>query len=480
MKVVTVVVLCVLLTCVVGGGLSCDGGGGSTAGDETPRLTAAGPAGGGGIGGGGGQLNFGEGGEGAGTEEAGPTVEQSIFDYTQTGLAPWGPVVATQQYLLGGQTLTANQLSHPDPFTGLWQLSNGDIVITNAPLTQVVNTPSPQPLPAHEIWIGPDGAETVASNQVLVSFTPACTQTIIEQFLTLNNLEVILSWFEVAEEGSGNEIAVFHLSYPASTFTTFAAAYAFFSAQPLLEACIPNSLDSMNLCYQEGLPQDVFCQANQVQQLDIFNVDSGNFLSMGPPDGSALSRVGTAVMDQGVFRTHEDFTISTLAQQRKVSWLGMQVTDEAGVIGWMLGAPETLSRIHGTQCAGTMTSTTRSTSAVNSGSAGLAPRNGVFPIRLRFTDDDSISHASLFAAIAAMRFTVGHGTYYEDIRVVNMSFGRRSWDAPGGNKLLGRLFDRDVKKFDRLYVGGAGNGHIEETNFPAACDSVLGVAGAWT
>ena len=69
--------------------------------------------------------------------EAGPLQPQSLYDFTQTQINPWGPVAETLEIeLQGGGTMTVNRLVSVDPFTSTYQLENGNIFITNADLSQ--------------------------------------------------------------------------------------------------------------------------------------------------------------------------------------------------------------------------------------------------------------------------------------------------------------------------------------------------------
>jgi hypothetical protein len=131
------------------------------------------------------------------------------------------------------------------------------------------------------------------------------------------------------------------------------------------------------------------------------------------------------------------------------------------------------------------------------GSAGLAPQNGVLPVRLRTEFDGEgrprFTSASLYYALITLKDVVRQSTYYEDIKVVNMSLSAPAshFDpAPmGGVWALNNLIQQDRNKgADRLYIASAGNYDSSDPDFddhdavryPAAAPYVVGVTGYWS
>jgi hypothetical protein len=430
------------------------------------------------------------GGIGGGTL-AGPTLQQSLFDFTQTGIAPWGPVLATHTVSANGQVYNVNELEDGDPFLGMYQLPSGDIVFTNRPLEQVVSLAEQEPLPPTEVWNGPDGPETIFSGQIMALFKPEVTQQQIEQFIAAHNLHVIFSWFEGPEEpGQGNAIASFQFRYDPLEFPTFAAAIAAFNADPLLDATMPNSVAAFQLDYVGGQPNDAYYAApnHLCQQVDVLGVDFNPFITFGPPYGGSLSTTAVAVFDVGVDRRSEDFGVPPLNFDRKISWAGISSSEfyERVVVGLGQGnviVPDSDPRrqgalaSHGTQVAGTITAATNSNGR---GVAGLAPQNGVLPVRLTATGSTSsdISPACVQNALVALRYVFDNGIWIEDIRVVNSSFGKLG-SGPGTPKwkFYDKWYSRDALRCDRLHVASAGNDCTAGLQSPAGLDVVLGVSG---
>ena len=229
------IVVCLFMLTV----MSCGGGTppadeGSRAGDtEVEQPPGSGGDGQGGSSGGGGGL-----------EDPHPEEPKDIMDLGE-GIGPWGEVIATHEVEVNGQIYIVNQLSSSDPFTAVYQLEDGTLVVSNEPLEDIVLGIHAPPPPVID-WESPDGDMLgIYEGEILVSFASSATRQDIEQIISGHNLHVITSWFEPAEPpATGNTIAWFTFMYDQGEFPAFDDALAFFSSHPLVESASPNVAES--------------------------------------------------------------------------------------------------------------------------------------------------------------------------------------------------------------------------------------------
>jgi hypothetical protein len=416
-----------------------------------------------------------------------PLTQQSLFDFSQTGIAPWGPVAQSMQVVVGGQTYSVNRLMNNDPFTAMYQMENGDIVFSNEPLSRLVGTIVEGPPPPAEAWTGPDGPQTFFSGEIMVLFKDEVTQQQIAAEIAQHNLHVLMSWFEPPEQpGTGNAIAYFEFRYDPLEFTTFAAAYAHFNADPLVVAAVPDAVDAFTADYAQGLPNDYYYtqQPGKCRQVNVLHADTSSYPRFGPPVDPFAS-TAVAVFDDGVARLSEDFQILGAAPfYRKISWCGVTTYEDpkATKVGSICGEATLLDPnrqnavvTHGTAVAGTITAATNN----NLGIAGLAPQCGVVPIRLSTTWDQQNVHeqyspSSIVNALVALRKTFRPHDWVENVSVANHSYAATD-DA--SHSLYNKWFSRDAGRCDRLHVAAAGNTCDAQASYPAALIPVLGVSG---
>jgi len=451
--------------------------------------------------------------------ESGPLEPQSLIDYDQGNIGPWGPVISQQQVIIQGQQYTVNRLSSPDPFTPTWQLPDGEIVVSNTPLAVLMQPGYVAVDPPIIQWTEPVSGDSMHlyDGQILVYFKSTTTQLQIEQFISQLGLTVVMSWFEPPDgQGSGNSIAWFQFEYPSQLFPTFGQAYAFFNANALVDFARPNTTDEMEACYADaqgnlvGWPTDQAADPSQhfpgmCKTIQAYHVDQSTKVPLGPEAGGTFSKEAVAVIDDGVLRLHKDFTTGLadkapppggLWAKNKVSWCGVDCTNDAywvGTKGDHRGEPEAYNptrgglTCHGTEMAGVISAGTFNPSSTSgekgTGTASLAPAALILPVRMKVTGfnqlDANFSAGTMVTAIRAVRFEFGHTKWIEKVRVVNMSFagGKSFWFPKGDMKYN---IGRDLIFNDRLYVGAAGNSYpgVHKLMYPAAHSNVLGVTGA--
>jgi hypothetical protein len=262
----------------------------------------------------GGMLNGGGG-------QAGPLGEpQSLADWSQTAINPWGPVIQTHYVSKGqgGQIVPVNQLFSPDPFTATYQLEDGTIVVSNRPLSEIVASQDLVELPPIVEWHGPNGPVMMFEDEILVNFTPTATQQDIETLISQYNLHVIMSWFEPPNEpGMGNAIASFQFEYDEGLFATFDDADTFFNSHPLVAHAGPNTADQIEDHYDPpndpiytGWTEPDQTEYNPLARfVNVLGTDATGLVPAGPEaeDGEWFSDQVVAVVDDGVFRTHPDY-----------------------------------------------------------------------------------------------------------------------------------------------------------------------------
>lgn len=438
------------------------------------------PDGGGASGGGDGPLG------GPGGVDAAPTVQQSLFDFTQTGIAPWGPVVDTFQVPVSRQVHTVKQLSSTNPFLATYQLENGDIVWTNKPLVDVVSFNGQDAPRQLESWTeGPDTYQ-VCSRELIVSFKPEATEQDIAGIIAASNLFVEWADYEppTAPE-QGNDIAVFHFSYPLGQWASLSAALQYFQQQVLVEEACPNYADAIDMAYQGGNPTDSYFVNNECRYANVLGAVASNEVNWGPPFGQWISsEVAAAVIDNGVARASQDFGIPGYPTNwKKISWCGISAYSKGYIrAGYMQGEATLTSAsrypakvTHGTNCAGTITACTNSLTV---GTVGLAPQIGVVPLRYFSTYINGKEEPyldSVLGCYAAMKDILFHGAWVEDVRVVNGSI-----ETAKDNGFWHKIINRDLVRNDRLYVSAAGNHNADRLAYPAIWDVVLGVSGLWS
>ncbi|MCD6119534.1 hypothetical protein J7K50_06805 [bacterium] len=284
---------------------------------QTGDLERGGSAALGSGGGGGGVL-------GSAVNTAGPIGDpQSLTDWTQTEIGPWGPVIYSYQVEIEpGHFVTVNKLISPDPFTSTYQLENGNILVTNLPLEEVLAPGYVEADPPVIVWQAPSGEIfEVVQGQILVTFETVATQQQIEQVIADHNLYVIFSWFEPPEEpGDGNSIAWFQFEYDRNEFPTMDDAYSYFSTHPLVYEVCPNAIDFYTQHYSppndpiytgwnEYPPENTY-HPPQCRYVNILDVDSNPYIPYGPgadpPTGGPMSDQIVAVMDDGVDHMYYD------------------------------------------------------------------------------------------------------------------------------------------------------------------------------
>jgi len=175
----------------------------------------------------------------------------------------------------------------------------------------------------------------------------------------------------------------------------------------------------------------------------------------------------------------------------KASWVGVNLDRVDGITvdgcygdpdNWVGGPDPTKIdqdrggfHSHGTRVAGLINAATNNTTGV----AGLAPHILVLPIRMEkvYSEENErwyFEASSKYKAVKALFDYFKTGFWEEDIRVVNMSFGSASYNSDWRN-----LIADDQRRYNRLYIGSAGNNASNLLYYPAAYDVVLGVSGLW-
>ncbi len=387
------------------------------------------------------------------------------------------------------------RLSSSDPFTAIYQLEDGSILVTNEDLSQGIPDPENEYDPPIVQWTGPDDEiYNIFDGEVITYFVDAATQSDIEQFITDHNLHVIMSWFEPPDEVLlGNALAWFHFEYDQNEFPTFDDAFNFFAAHELIESVWPAFSDGLHRWHTGNTnPNDYYYRDNKTRHINIFGVDQSQRVPLGPSTpGNWFSDQVVAVIDDGVDRWHEDFHILGFPWfYRKISWVGANVYRRSYWVRYWAGEPNWYDPVrqglasHGTRVSGFITA---STNNAGIGVASLAPRTLVLPLRMRQNFEGLFYPDCEVKAVRALRFKFAHGQWRERVRVVNMSFGGERpwywWGYPSNRFNLKKNINRDLWRNDRLYVASAGNVPQSPGNtlsYPAAHDNVLGVSGLIT
>ncbi len=212
--------------------------------------------------------------------------EQSLFDYTQDGILPIGSVLQTHEVTVSGITHYVEEIDDGDPFTGFYQMPDGDLVLTNLNLEDVISFAGTGEELSTEVWTGPEGSCDVVVDQIMASFIEEATQQDIEDFIYENDLRVIMSDFEAASPSSaGNTIAYFRFGLEESEFESVEEAYDFFDAHELIEQASPNVLDPdcISMDYAQGHSGDQYYVAGECRHVNIFGVSADLPPSLVPP-----------------------------------------------------------------------------------------------------------------------------------------------------------------------------------------------------
>jgi hypothetical protein len=442
-----------------------------------------------------------------------PLTPQSLIDMGQTQIAQWGPVTATYTVPTASGSTTVTRLASPDPFTATYQMPDGEIIVSNEPLSSLLDPNYQSTDPPVLAWTEPNG-NTIHHYQgeILVTFKPEVTQQQIEQFIALNNLHVKMSWFEPGSKpGCGNDMAWFQFDYNQNQFTTFGSAYTFFTASDLVWEVAPNTTDEIANSYGDAngnlvsWPTDYWGTGTfyGASAVEAFGVDASPLVRLGPEAGGSFSTQVVCVVDNGVYRNHCDFTTGLLSNpgpnnslgiKGKISWIGVDTDDNHIYIGTktkLRGEPAYYSSngylvSHGTEMAGIISSGTKNPirgETIGFGAASLAPSALILPIRMKSTGDNTESLCSVMKACRALRFFFAHTQWVERVRVVNMSQGDQYDTYWWPYYSLKEQIALDQRRYDRVYVSGAGNAenttngrHVRR--YPAAFDNVIGVTGA--
>ncbi|MCH7472463.1 S8/S53 family peptidase [bacterium] len=459
-------------------GMANTGGAGDVA-KDTGGTGAGGkpgpPGGGGGV--------FGA--EGGGCVDPYPLVPQDLRDLGGANIGPWGPVIATHMVEVEpGVMVTVNELGRCDPFTGIYQLEDGTLIVSNEPLENIAARDYTSAPPTFD-WQFPGGNTfSIFEGEMLVEFVQSATQLDIELFIAEHNLHVISSWFKPPEPpASGNDLAWFHFQYDQVEFPTFDSAFLFFSGHPLVDTASPNTADRYRPDYVQGDPGDYYYTIDESEFVDVLEIDASSLVDMGPPDGEELSDQVVAVLDTGVYRYHPDFEWAS-----KLTDIGVNAYHVAREIAAGGGHPDFMDEergglvAHGTKVAGVITAITYPTGIPwNEGIPSVAPRACVLPMRYEVVDSPTgIAESTVFEAVLTLFRFFRHGKWKKNgedvrVRVVNMSFVGRADIIIH----LGRYINVDVSYNDRLYVAAAGNDGQIKRSYPAAYYNVLGVTGIW-
>jgi hypothetical protein len=472
------------------------------------------------LGGGGGQYLL---------SEPGPLgAPQDLTDYNNTAIQTWGPIASTIQVQASQpgqpvQVFSVNVIETGDPFTPTYQLPSGTIVKSSLPPEELVFeelNDSHSPIVS---WSGPNGTTDIYDGEILLTFVTTADAIAISSFLATHNLDVAFSWFRPDLVTGGNEIAWFQLEYDQQQFASFNAAYTYFSQQNLVAEAGPNRPFEYSSDYGGGpgtlgniepdddLYEQYDSSYNYADDFCRFPKEVGSAFTthvpLGPESGGQMSNQAIAVLDDGVWRQHEDLWVhssgapgSGLGNAGKISWVGVEV-DATEIwfggdrpAGQWYGNPnpewEDSKRgnsllSHGTRIAGEITAGTNNDPDPTDppeddevSVAGVAPSVMVLPVRLYASEgNDGIwgfSTASQVKAINALYDHFKPWHWVQRIRVVNMSFGGDTFSESRQG-----ILEKDSDKYDRLYVASAGNDGSEKLQYPAAYDEVLGVSGLW-
>jgi hypothetical protein len=272
---------------------------------------------------------------------AGPLGDPQGLDDFGSGIEPWGPVTALHTVTLADQSVhVVKQLASPDPFTATYQLANGDIVVSNEPLGEIVTFNGSEPTPATVMWTGPDNTPIeIVSGEIVVTFYPTVSEQQIWDFIDLHDLHVVMSWFEpndssiisqglaggastggdgsassrgvssaIGYEGNsndsnnggleeaegggggitstGNSVAWFQFQYDQNEFPQFDQAYSYFSSNLLIEQAVPNFYSCMGSDYSpDGNPNDTYYIQGNDLWINSLELDTSSNIPLVPYPG---------------------------------------------------------------------------------------------------------------------------------------------------------------------------------------------------
>jgi len=250
---------------------------------------------------------------------------QSLADWSEEHINTWGPISTVHDVVVEGQHYFVSELCSTDPFTPTYQLPSGTIVNSNRPLEELVLEDGSETLPPIITWASPTGPVKIFQGEIGVLFKAQATQAQIQQVIIQHNLQVIWSWYNPpVPPALGNEFAFFQFGYNQVEFPSFTQAWLHFSADPLVEEAIPASIGQYKRAYDDpegdGFvePSDYYynhevggVEFRECQQIDLLGVDKSPLVPLGPEDedqGQWFSDQVVAVVDDGVWRLHEDFS----------------------------------------------------------------------------------------------------------------------------------------------------------------------------
>ena len=442
--------------------------------------------------------------------EPGPLgAPQDLTDYNQTAIQTWGPIAQTIQVQASQpnhpvQVFSVNIIETGDPFTPTYQLPSGTIVKSSRdPEDLVFEEPDTSVRPIVS-WNGPSGTTDVFEGEILITFVPTADANAISSFITAQNLEVAFSWFRPDLVNGGNEIAWFQFFYDTQQYTTFTAAYNHFSQQSLAAEVDANEPHGFTREYGGQLPGNQTPDDDHFQALRCrYPTEVGSALTAlvpyGPESGGSMSGQAIALLDDGVWRQHEDLWVhssiapgSGLGNAGKISWAGVNIDGSSIHLGrdnpagqWYGNPDESLTDpnrggmlSHGTRIAGLVTAGTNNDNTPGSsvaGVAGVTPSIMILPVRLTATYHDGrwgFTNDSTYKAVNALYDYFKPWQWQQRIRVSSMSWGSGKYRGS-----LKDIIDSDQTKYDRLYVGSAGNASNQVKNYPGAYVNVLGVSG---
>ncbi len=451
---------------------------------------------------------------------------QDLTDYDETAIQTWGPIAQTIQVQASQpgqpvQTFSVNIIETGDPFTPTYQLPSGTIVKSSRDPEDLVFEELNDSHPPIVSWSGPNGTTDIYDGEILLTFVTTADATAISTFLATHNLDVAFSWFRPDSISGGNEVAWFQLEYDSQQFASFNAAYTFFSQQSLVAEASPNRPFEYSPDYGGSTPgniepnddlYDVYdAQYNYAADYCRFPKETGSAFTtqvpLGPESGGTMSSQAIALLDDGVWRQHEDLWVHSsiapgagLGNAGKISWVGVNCENKAFWVGtdtdaghWY-GNPnpnwEDAKRgdsllSHGTRIAGEITAGTNNDpdpsdppEDVQVSVAGVTPNVMILPVRLFAVEgSDEIWRFTTSSQVKAINALYDHFKpwhWQQRIRVVNMSFGGESFSESRRG-----ILEKDSDKYDRLYVASAGNDGANTRQYPAAYDEVLGVSGLW-
>ncbi len=408
-----------------------------------------------------------------------------------------GPVVSTFVSTdAEGNPVNVNEIGFHDPFTKVYQVvEDGTIIVTNADISETIAEPINDYPPA-EMWTDPETGENrrIIQGRVVAFFDTSVTADWLFSFFAQNDLTVAMSFFEPDASGqTANEIAYFELYYGAS-WNSVDEVLSFLDGITEVQFASPVFLDSWQKHYAPPNDEWYNPPKNANKHLDIlYSVNNPYIEDSG---GYSFYRGGVAVLDSGVYRSHEDFTY-TMPPPRFFSspitkagidcyggnppriYFGRDKRPDGTRRGEPAESEPAGYRQHGTQVAGAITAATNN----SVGAAACAPRARVIPVYMQADQlyPNRYNGSAILAAYKAVNDWLQWDPYVDPIAVVNCSFGSYDYYWPEHQAIgLDVFYDNGY-----LWVAGAGNDNNFIFTYPAAYganwpgDLVLGVTGLW-